>query len=70
LQGKCSVLLARFDILLKSLRLLIASLLTFFAYYLTLLDTTQPSSHLRFITDYPLVFVVLDGGWNELLDEG
>jgi len=26
-------------------------------------------SHLQLITDYPLVFVVLDGGWNELLDE-
>jgi hypothetical protein len=70
LQGKSFVLLARFDLLLKLRRLPIAPPLTFFAYYLTLLDTTQPSDHLQFITDYPLVFVVLDGGWNELLDEG
>jgi hypothetical protein len=54
---------------LKSLRLLIASLLTFFAYDLTSCGPVQPESHLQLITDYPLVFVVLDGGWNELLDE-
>jgi hypothetical protein len=51
-------------------RLPIASLLTFFAYDLTSLGPAQPSCHLQFITDYPFVFVVLDGGWNELLDEG
>jgi len=70
LQGTRFLLLARFDVLLKSLRLLIASLLTFFAYDLTSCGPVQPESHLQLITDYPLVFVVLDGGWNELLDEG
>jgi hypothetical protein len=47
----------------------IASLLTFFAYDLTSLDATYPSGLLQLITDYPLVFVVLDRGWNELLKE-
>ena len=70
MQGKRFVLLARFDLLLKSLRLPIAPLLTFFAYYLTAIGPVQPKSHLQLITDYPLVFVVLDGGWNELLEEG
>jgi len=70
LQGTRFLLLARFDVLLKSLRLLIARLLTFFAYYLTTCGPVHPESHLQLITDYPLVFVVLDGGWNELLDEG
>jgi hypothetical protein len=69
LQGTRFLLLARFDVLLKSLRLPIASLLTFFAYDLTACGPVQPVSHLQLITDYPLVFVVLDGGWNELLDE-
>ena len=69
LQGTRFLLLARFDVLLKSLRLLIASLLTFFAYDLTACGPVQPESHLQLITDYPLVFVVLDGGWNELLEE-
>lgn len=64
------ILLACFDIVLKSLRLPIASLLTFFAYHLTSLDAIQPRGHLQFITDYPLVVVVLDGGWNELSEEG
>jgi hypothetical protein len=70
LQGKRFVLLARFDLLLKSLRLPIAPLLTFFAYYLTAIGPVQPKSHLQLITDYPLVFEVLDGGWNEVLEEG
>ena len=70
MQGKRFVLLARFDLLLKSLRLPIAPLLTFFAYYLTAIGPAQPESHLQLITDYPLVFEVLDGGWNEVLEEG
>ena len=70
MQGKSFVLLARFDLLLKSLRLPIAPLLTFFAYYLTAIGPVQPKSHLQLITDYPLVFEVLDGGWNEVLEEG
>ena len=49
---------------------MIISPLTFFAYDLTSLDTAQPSDRLQFITDYPLVFVVLDCGWNELSEEG
>jgi hypothetical protein len=44
--------------------------LTFFAYYLTAIGPVQPESHLQLITDYPLVFEVLDGGWNEVLEEG
>jgi hypothetical protein len=55
---------------LKSLRLSIAFPLTFIAYHLTACGPVQPVSHLQLITDYPLVFVVLDGGWNELLEEG
>jgi hypothetical protein len=70
LQGTRFLLLARFDVLLKSLRLLIASLLTFFAYYLTACGPVHPVNHLQLITDYPLVFVVLGGGWNELLEKG
>jgi hypothetical protein len=70
LQGKRFVLLARFDLLLKSLRLPIAPPLTFFAYYLTAIGPVQPESHLQLVTDYPLVFEVLDGGWNEVLEEG
>jgi hypothetical protein len=42
--------------------------LTFFAYDLTSCGTVQPESHLQFITDYPLVFVVLNGGWNVVLE--
>jgi hypothetical protein len=48
---------------------MIVSPLTFFAYDLASLDAAQPSDRLQFITDYPLVIVVLDGGWNELLEE-
>ena len=70
MQGPRLIPLACFDIVLKSLRLPIASLLTFFAYDLTSLDATQPSGLLQLITDYPLVFLVLDGGWNELLEDG
>ena len=62
------MLLAHFDILLILLRLPIASVLTFFAYDLTSCGTVQPESHLQFITDYPLVFVVLNGGWNVVLE--
>ena len=51
--------MACFDIVLKLLRLPIASLLTVFAYDLTSLDATQPSVLLQLITDYPLVFGVL-----------
>ena len=64
------ILQACFDIVLKSLRLPIASLLTFFAYHLTSFGPVQAERHLQHITDYPLVFVVLDGGWNELSEEG
>jgi hypothetical protein len=70
LQRTRLILLACFDIVLKSLRLPIASLLTFFAYHLTSFGPVQAERHLQHITDYPLVFVVLDGGWNELSEEG